>query len=193
MNVGSMRPLAWDNTRHAPWWRFYLHCGVEETGSPGIICIVCHQVLRHPSEHGTSSMVKHLLAKAYIRKLNKLTESEVTELTSSMVDETALAILKGQGSRGIRIVTSQRKIIFDIQVDPYWRKWQTKRFKLAAKDFETSKFHQDTWNCYLMLGFVSAHIPWNAIPLPVTGFGPTAGPALQFHITQPQSSQMTPE
>jgi len=33
----------------------------------------------------------------------------------------------------------------------------------AAKDFETSEFHQDTWNCYVMLGFVSAHIPRNAI------------------------------
>ena len=163
MNVGSKRPIAWKNSRHAPSWRFYLHCGIEETGSPGIICIVCHQVLRHPSEHGTSSMGKHLLAKAHIAKLNELTESEVTELTSSTVDETALAILKRQGSRGITIVSLQRKTIFDIQFNPYWPKWQTKRSKLADKDFETSEFHQDTWNRYLMLGFVSAHIPWNAI------------------------------
>jgi len=104
-----------------------------------------------------------LAAKAHIAKLNQLTESEVTELTSSMVDETALAIMKRQGSGGITIVSSQRKIIFDIQVDPYWPKWQTKRSKLAAKDFETSEFHQDTWNCYLMLGFVLVHIPWNTI------------------------------
>jgi len=82
MNEGSKRPIAWNNSRHAPSWRFYLHCGIEETGSPGIICIVCHQVLRHPSEHGTSSMGKHLLAKAHIAKLNELTVSEVTELTS---------------------------------------------------------------------------------------------------------------
>ncbi len=163
MNVGSKRPIAWKNSRHAPSWRFYLHCGIEETGSPGIICIVCHQVLRHPSEHGTSSMGKHLLAKAHIAKLNELTESEVTELTSTTVDETALAILKRQGSRGITIVSLQRKTIFDIQFNPYWPKWQTKRSKLADKDFETSEFHQDTWNRYLMLGFVSAHIPWNAI------------------------------
>ena len=119
MNVGSKRPIAWNNSRHAPSWRFYLHCGIEETGSPGIICIVCHQVLRHPSEHGTSSMGKHLLAKAHIAKLNELTESEVTELTSTTVDETALAILKRQGSRGITIVSLQRKTIFDIQFNPY--------------------------------------------------------------------------
>jgi phenylalanine-4-hydroxylase len=68
-----------------------------ENGSPGIMGLGCHQVLRHPSEHGTSSMGKHLLAKAHIAKLNELTESEVTELTSSTVDETALAILKKQG------------------------------------------------------------------------------------------------
>jgi hypothetical protein len=32
--------------------------------------------------------------KAHIARLNELTESDVTELTSSMVNETALAILK---------------------------------------------------------------------------------------------------
>jgi len=109
MNESSKRPIVWNNSRHVPSWRFSLHCGIEETGSPGIICIVCHQVPRHPSEHGTSSMGKHLLPKAHITKLNKLTESEVTELTSTMVDETALAILKRQGSQGITIVSLQRK------------------------------------------------------------------------------------
>ena len=59
-------------------------------------------------------MGKHLLAKAHIAKLNELTVSDVTELTSSTVDETALAILKRQGSRGMIIVNSQRKIRFDI-------------------------------------------------------------------------------
>jgi len=163
MNVDSKRHIAWKNSRNAPSWWFYLHCGIEATGSPGIICIICHQVLHHPSEHGTSSMGKHLLTKADIAKLNELTESEVTELTRLMVDETALAILKRQGSRGITIVSSQRNIRFDIHIDPYWQKRQTKRSKLAAKDFETSEFHQGTWNRYLMLEFVSAHIPWNVI------------------------------
>jgi len=108
-------------------------------------------------------MGKHLLAKAHIAKFNKLTESEGTELTSSMVNETALAILKRQGSQGITIVSSQRKISFDIQFDPYWSKWQIKCSKLAVKDFETSEFHQDTWNWYLMLGIVSAYIPLDTI------------------------------
>jgi len=163
MNEGSKRPIAWNNSRHAPSWRFYLHYGIEETSSPCIICIVCHQVLRHASEYGTSSMGKHLLAKAHIAKLHELTDTEVTELTSSTVDETAWAILKRPGSRGITIVSLQRKMMFDIQFNPYWPKWQTKRSKLAAKDFETSEFHQDTWNRYLVLGFVLAHIAWNAI------------------------------
>jgi len=114
MNVFLMRSIAWKNSRHAPSWRFYLHCTIQETSSPAIICNVCHQVLRHLSEHGTSSMGKHMLAKAHITKLNKLTDSEVTELISSMVDETAHAILKRQGSRGITIVSLQRKFIVDI-------------------------------------------------------------------------------
>jgi hypothetical protein len=64
-------------------------------------------------------MGKHLLAKAYITKLNELTELEVSELTSSTVDESALAILQRQGSRGITTVSTLRQIIFDIQIVPY--------------------------------------------------------------------------
>jgi len=64
-------------------------------------------------------MRKNLLAKAHIAKLNELTESEVTESISSTVDETALAILKRQGSRGITIVRLQRKTTFDILFNPY--------------------------------------------------------------------------
>jgi hypothetical protein len=64
-------------------------------------------------------MGKHLLAKGHIPKLNELTESEVTELTSSTVDETVFAMLKRQGSRAITILSLQRKTIFDIQFNPY--------------------------------------------------------------------------
>jgi len=163
INVGSKGTIGWNNSRHAPSWRFNLHCVIEETSSPGIICIVCDQVLRHPVEHRTSSMGKHLLVNAHIAKLNKLTESDVTELTSLTIDEKASAILKRQGSRGIKIVCSQRKIIFEIQVNPYWPKWQAKHSKLAAKDFETSEFHHDRWNRYHKFGIVSAHIPWDEI------------------------------
>jgi len=80
-----------------------------------------------------------------------------------MVDGTALAILKRQRSRGITIISSQRKIVFDIQLDPYWLKWQTKHSKLADNDFESSEFHQDMWNRYLILWSGSVHIPSNAI------------------------------
>jgi len=64
-------------------------------------------------------MWKHILAKARMANLKELTEAEVTELTSSTVYETALAILKTQGSGGITIVSSQRKTIFDIKFNPY--------------------------------------------------------------------------
>jgi hypothetical protein len=64
-------------------------------------------------------MGKHLLAKAHIAKLTDLTESEVTELTCLMVDETALGILMRQGSCGIARVSLEWKIIFDIQFNPY--------------------------------------------------------------------------
>jgi hypothetical protein len=119
MNIGLQRPIAWNNSRHAPLWQFYFLCTIEEYGSSGIKCIVCHQVLRNPSEHGTSSMGKHLLAKAHIPMLNELRESAVTEFSSSMADETALAILKRQGSRGVTIASWQRTIKVDIQFNPY--------------------------------------------------------------------------
>jgi hypothetical protein len=64
-------------------------------------------------------MRTQLLAKAHIAKLKELSESEVTELTCLTADETALAILKRQGSGGITIVSLQKKIIFDIQFNPY--------------------------------------------------------------------------
>jgi hypothetical protein len=119
MNKGSKWPIDWNKFRHALSWRFYLHCGIEATSSPAIICIVCHQVLRHASDHGTSSMGKHLLAKAHITMFNELTKSEVTELTSTTFDETALAIMKRQGSQRITIASLQSKFRFDIEFDPY--------------------------------------------------------------------------
>jgi len=80
-----------------------------------------------------------------------------------MVDETALAIPQRQESRGITIVGFQRNFIFDNLFNSYWSKWQTKHSKLAAKEYETSEFHQDMWNRYLMLECASSHIPWSAI------------------------------
>jgi len=122
MDVGSKRHIASNDSRHVPSWQFYLHCRIEEPGSPGIIFIVRQNVLRHPSEHGTSSMGKHLRVKAYIARLNELGELEVTDLNRSMVDETSLAILNRQGSRAITIVSLQSHIIFDIQISPYCMK-----------------------------------------------------------------------
>jgi len=137
---------------------------MEENGSPGMIGIVSHQVLCHPSEHGTSSMGKHLLAKWHISKLNKFTESEVTAVSSLTVNDTALVILTWQGSRGITIVSLPSKFIYiTCRLYLYSLKWQTKCSKLAARDFKTAKFHQNTSNRYLMLGFDSADIPWDAI------------------------------
>ena len=53
------------------------------------------------------------------RKLNDFTELEVTELTCLGVDKTAFAILQRQGSQGITIFSSQRKLVLDIQVNTY--------------------------------------------------------------------------
>jgi hypothetical protein len=119
MNEGSKRPITWNYSRHAPLWQFYLHRGIELTGHPGTICIIHHQVISHSSEHRTSSMGKHLLAKAHIAKLNELTKTEVSDLTNLTVHETALPIVKRQGSGRITIVSLPRKIRFNIQVYPY--------------------------------------------------------------------------
>jgi len=74
MNVDSKSHSASNSSRHAPWWQFYLHCGIEEPGRSGIRSIVCHHVLRHRSDHGTSLMGKHLQAKAHIARLIKSTQ-----------------------------------------------------------------------------------------------------------------------
>jgi len=163
INVGSKCPVSWNNSTCAFTWWVYLHCGIVETSSPAVICIICHQVLHHQLEHGTSSMGKHMLAKAHCVKLNKSTQLEVTGLHSSTVDETAFAILKRHGSRRITMVRLPRKFIFDIQLNPYWPKWQTKFPQLLATDFERSKFHHDMCTHYFVLEFFWTHIPLNDI------------------------------
>jgi hypothetical protein len=50
-------------------------------------------------------MGNYSVAKAHITQFKELIESEVTKLTHSMVDETALAVLMWEGSRGITIVS----------------------------------------------------------------------------------------
>jgi len=119
-NNGDLkRTIASSKSRHLLWWPIYLHCGIDKTSSPGIIGIVCHQVLCHPSEPGTSSMLKCLLTKGLIANVKEETDAELPKVTSSIVDETALAILKRQGGPGVTIVCSQRGCFFDIQVHPY--------------------------------------------------------------------------
>jgi len=74
INVGAKRSNPWNIARHPALWRFYLHYIIEETRSPRIISIISHQVLRHPSEHRTSSMWSPWEAIAHIMELNELTE-----------------------------------------------------------------------------------------------------------------------
>jgi len=133
INEGSKCPSAWNNSRHAPWRRFYLHCATEKTGSPGIICIVCHQVLRNPSEHGTSLMEKLLLAKAHIAKLNELPQEEDFKLASTTADETELAMLNRKGSRGIRFLSSQKKFIFDSAIHCVWIQFTENTLQMGSK------------------------------------------------------------
>jgi hypothetical protein len=108
MKIASTHPIASNDSRYVSSCQLYSHYQTEETGRPGIICIVCHPVLRYTLEHGPSSMKKHLLAKAQILKFNELTESEVIALTSSMVKETGSAILKRQRNSVFTIVNSLR-------------------------------------------------------------------------------------
>jgi hypothetical protein len=54
MNIGAVHPIAWKNSSDASSWQFYFHCGIVKPGSPGMIYLVCHPVLRHLSEPVTS-------------------------------------------------------------------------------------------------------------------------------------------
>jgi len=115
-NIGLKRYIDWNNSRHTASWGCYLHCTFQETSSPGSIYITCHHVLRPVLEHGTRSLRKLLLANTHIAKLHKLTVSQVMELTSSTVNDTALAILRSWGSQGITMLSLQRIFICDIQI-----------------------------------------------------------------------------
>jgi hypothetical protein len=106
LKVVTKNKIVWNSSRHASAWRFFKHCANAQTGSPGVICIVCYQVLTHPSENGTSTMGKHLLTKGHKAKLNELTENEVSLLTGKPTEEEALAVLKKKGSHGVMVVSS---------------------------------------------------------------------------------------
>jgi hypothetical protein len=61
-------------------------------------------------------MGQYFLANTDITTLNKLAESEVTELTSLTVDKPAFTMRKIQESQVIRMICLNRKFIFDIPV-----------------------------------------------------------------------------
>jgi len=135
MNVPWKRSTGGNNSIYLPSWKFDLHCRIEEISSPWLIWIICHHVLRHPSECETSSMGKHLLAKARISKHNKIKVSVVTELTSSTLNETAGAMLKRHWNQGIPIVCSQRKFKFNIDVLSILTKLTDKILLTVSKQF----------------------------------------------------------
>jgi hypothetical protein len=56
MNVGANQSTTWNNSSDVLSGWFGLHFQIEVTYSTGNICMVCYQVLRHPSEHTTSLM-----------------------------------------------------------------------------------------------------------------------------------------
>jgi hypothetical protein len=58
-------------------------------------------------------MGKQLFATVHSSTFNELTESEVSELTSTTIDETGLDILKRKCRYGITIVSRQKNLIFD--------------------------------------------------------------------------------
>lgn len=116
MNVSLKRSRTWDSPGHEPDWRFNLHCQIRETRNTSYICTVWHELLRPPSAHQTGSMGQHSPAKALIAKWKEFSDSQVSEFTASTDDDTAFPRLKRQGSRGIGLVRSQLKFIFDISI-----------------------------------------------------------------------------
>jgi len=124
---------------------------------------MCFYVLCHPADHGTNSMGIRLLTWAHIANMDKLIELEVTELTSSMVDETASAILNRHVCCGISIVSFQLNFIFDILVSWILTEFGHNLLKLAATECVILEFHQDSWNHYLMSGHFSPHIRLDTI------------------------------
>jgi hypothetical protein len=77
---------------------------------------VYHQVLPHPSEHGTGSMGYHMLATAYSTKLHKLSSLEVTDFTISMLNKAALARMMRKEGGGSTIASLDTKFTCDISV-----------------------------------------------------------------------------
>jgi hypothetical protein len=61
INVNTKCAIVWNNPTHRQSWNVFLHCRIEVSGSQGIISIICHQVLCHPTNHGTNTIEKCLV------------------------------------------------------------------------------------------------------------------------------------
>lgn len=118
MNTTTKKPVNWNGRKSSPAWRFYKQCGIISDGTPAIICIVCHQILAHPSQVGASGMSKHLTSRVHIAKKNQLTDEDINETGLSVAtDEKVLDILKKKGSHGTLMVSKTTSIIFTQSVD----------------------------------------------------------------------------
>jgi len=139
----------------------YMDCALEETGSPGMIYIVSHHILYHPSEPATSSIGNLFRGNAHIALPHKLTQSEVTELTNSMFDESVVSILKRHKSQGITIVCSQRKFISHIDV--WFRLTELRDITLQISSYEHCNFPISTTHLISLPHVRSclAHSTWN--------------------------------
>jgi hypothetical protein len=62
ITVGLMSSNVWNISWHPDLSRFYLHCGMEETGRPGIIYVIGYWVFCHLSEYEIGSIVKQIPA-----------------------------------------------------------------------------------------------------------------------------------
>jgi hypothetical protein len=95
--------------------------------------------------------------------LIKLIESDITLWTRAGVNAQAMVGFKKKGSQGMMVASWSCSIQNITESSLNWHVWQTEHLKVADSDYPTVEFHHDTWNCQLMLGCVSAHIPWNVI------------------------------
>jgi len=96
MNVSSKRPISGIILDIASWRFLFIFAELCRPAVMESYCIVCHPVLRHPSEHGTAQWANTGLAKVHIGKVKRLTVSWSNRTDQFDIDETVWPYSSGK-------------------------------------------------------------------------------------------------
>ena len=89
--------LNWDSTKYSQSWEMFEQCAFVKDGYPQISCIVCLNLMQHPSINGNKTMNDHVEGAVHKKNIAKL------KLKHKAPDGNIVDLLAKQGIRGTKV------------------------------------------------------------------------------------------